>query len=562
MKVFQIRQDDRFAWYETDQEQMERMVNVCGWQGRVLELASAATADAVSVTASELSCVINWLEGGRDPKEAAKELRLYCERAWTGAQQGGGDPLSFVTNKNTMEKILWDFIEVAASFPEVATAPQLWEHLLVYAPNEIKNRLGIVRAQHGGGELPQDETAAFEAWAVTDFGNWEPDQSTFVKWPDGTYKQRQLQVERDAFAAGARFAQRAAPADDLPPLTMSVYGTRTEIELERKRRADLAQRAASVPAQSGFKWPNGCDRTIPAALRYLAQNPRPSGGEDHYNGMHLMQLADEMERAAKNAASVQGGLDWLGRALELEAQAKKVESKSARRAMEAGAHSLRLMGKKQPDIGRDAALLSAIRNGVPLEEPVSVAKAMMAQVKARVSSSNGTELIEAVFLSNIQVLPWTHTQGTATAYANGFNRGVEWLRSSIIEYADKLPTQAAPEVASVPDAVPQWRKRGTCQWYDGHPDNEDGGGPYETRTLYTRPQPALAVLSDDEATDSARLDWLESQDHLHALRWSNSDGQWFGIYDRERNIRGTGVTLRLAIDAARAVLAAAGKGSQ
>lgn len=81
MKVFQIRQDDRFAWYETDQEQMERMVNVCGWQGRVLELASTTTADAVSVTAAELSCVINWLEGGRDPKDAAKELRLYRERA-------------------------------------------------------------------------------------------------------------------------------------------------------------------------------------------------------------------------------------------------------------------------------------------------------------------------------------------------------------------------------------------------------------------------------------------------------------------------------------------------
>lgn len=45
-----------------------------------------AQTGVVSVTAAELSCVINWLEGGRDPKDAAKELRLYCERAWTGAQ--------------------------------------------------------------------------------------------------------------------------------------------------------------------------------------------------------------------------------------------------------------------------------------------------------------------------------------------------------------------------------------------------------------------------------------------------------------------------------------------
>jgi hypothetical protein len=33
-------------------------------------------------------------------------------------------------------------------------------------------------------------------------------------------------------------------ADDLPPLTMSVYGTKTVLELERQRRADIASRAA------------------------------------------------------------------------------------------------------------------------------------------------------------------------------------------------------------------------------------------------------------------------------------------------------------------------------
>lgn len=45
-----------------------------------------AKAGIVNITAAERSCVINWLEGGRDPKDAAKELRLYCERAWIGAQ--------------------------------------------------------------------------------------------------------------------------------------------------------------------------------------------------------------------------------------------------------------------------------------------------------------------------------------------------------------------------------------------------------------------------------------------------------------------------------------------
>lgn len=39
-------------------------------------------------------------------------------------------------------------------------------------------------------------------------------------------------------------------------------------------------------------------------------------------------------------------------------------------------------------------------------------------------------------------------------------------------------------------AVHQFRTAYCSDWYDGLPDHEDGGGPYETRTLFTRPQPA------------------------------------------------------------------------
>ena len=38
-----------------------------------------------------------------------------------------------------------------------------------------------------------------------------------------------------------------------------------------------------------------------------------------------------------------------------------------------------------------------------------------------------------------------------------------------------------------PVAIHQWRKPMCCNWYDGHPDPSDGGGPYETRVLYTSP---------------------------------------------------------------------------
>ena len=48
----------------------------------------------------------------------------------------------------------------------------------------------------------------------------------------------------------------------------------------------------------GCVWPNGCQLTVPAALRYLASKPRPSGGNESFNSEHLYQLADEIERAA------------------------------------------------------------------------------------------------------------------------------------------------------------------------------------------------------------------------------------------------------------------------
>lgn len=57
-------------------------------------------------------------------------------------------------------------------------------------------------------------------------------------------------------------------------------------------------------AATGSIWPNGCDRTAPAALRYLADNTRPAGGEQHYNTEHLLQIADELERAVVRSAAV------------------------------------------------------------------------------------------------------------------------------------------------------------------------------------------------------------------------------------------------------------------
>lgn len=46
-------------------------------------------------------------------------------------------------------------------------------------------------------------------------------------------------------------------------------------------------------------WINGCNKSVPSALRYLAENPRPIGGESSFNTAHLYQLAREIELMAE-----------------------------------------------------------------------------------------------------------------------------------------------------------------------------------------------------------------------------------------------------------------------
>lgn len=56
----------------------------------------------------------------------------------------------------------------------------------------------------------------------------------------------------------------------------------------------------------------------------------------------------ELEAARPAPEPAGAHVDWLGLALELETQAKRVESQTVERAMVAGAHGLRLMGAAQP----------------------------------------------------------------------------------------------------------------------------------------------------------------------------------------------------------------------
>jgi len=72
------------------------------------------------------------------------------------------------------------------------------------------------------------------------------------------------------------------------------------------------------------------------------------------------------------------------------------------------------------------------------------------------------------------------------------------LLSAFQELADAQPIQQVEAVGQ----INQWRKCGCSDWYDGFPDPEDGGGPYETRMLYAAQQP-VAQQAGDVARDAA-----------------------------------------------------------
>jgi hypothetical protein len=67
---------------------------------------------------------------------------------------------------------------------------------------------------------------------------------------------------------------------------------------------------------------------------------------------YAAELAAAQRTAGGDAAS---NVDWLGHALDLEAQAQRVESNTARRAMLSGASALRLMGIAVPQAAQSSA---------------------------------------------------------------------------------------------------------------------------------------------------------------------------------------------------------------
>ncbi|AKL09395.1 hypothetical protein AB184_30815 [Klebsiella oxytoca] len=67
---------------------------------------------------------------------------------------------------------------------------------------------------------------------------------------------------------------------------------------DRQLEALIRQSLAALDSEP-VAWSNGCNKSVPAALRYLAEKPRTIGGESSFNTAHLYQLAREIEFMAE-----------------------------------------------------------------------------------------------------------------------------------------------------------------------------------------------------------------------------------------------------------------------
>jgi hypothetical protein len=94
---------------------------------------------------------------------AKREFFAHFHLEETCSQPRAAAPLQpsqprIITKENAkeyLEELLWDFIGTSGNFPEIATDPRTWQHVMVYAP-------ATPAIQQEGAAL--DERAAFEAW--------------------------------------------------------------------------------------------------------------------------------------------------------------------------------------------------------------------------------------------------------------------------------------------------------------------------------------------------------------------------------------------------------------
>ena len=138
-------------------------------------------------------------------------------------------------------------------------------------------------------------------------------------------------------------------------------------------------------------------------------------------------------------------------------------------------------------------------NGVPLEQwgrpaPVKEPVAFFCPSQG-FYWAKPTKIIAPVTV-DVKPLPLYTTPPAAPdlqAELDATDRQVEILSDALAESQREVAALKA-----VQEPVHQWRQKHSPYWYDGYPDSDDGGGPYETRILYTTPpaaQPAPVQVS-------------------------------------------------------------------
>lgn len=71
--------------------------------------------------------------------------------------------------------------------------------------------------------------------------------------------------------------------------------SRWKLPSDKQYMVDLMEIALASLTAVRHQWSNGCNLWVPRALRYLAENERPGGGNSYFNTEHLYQLARELE---------------------------------------------------------------------------------------------------------------------------------------------------------------------------------------------------------------------------------------------------------------------------
>jgi len=109
------------------------------------------------------------------------------------------------------------------------------------------------------------------------------------------------------------------------------------------------------------------------------------------------------------------------------------------------------------------------------------------------------------------ITEWEMKYHVANKVASDLSRGCAGLQGE----RDQLRAEVERLKQEQAEPVPQFRKVGCADWYDGFPDHSDGGGPYEVRTLYAAPQGQTALLRQAlEALDGV-AQWVNKRPDTH-----------------------------------------------